>query len=29
MEDFADLKDIWLNVGAVLFWCGDEAVLED
>ncbi len=29
VEDFADLKDIWFNVCAVLFWCGDEVVLED
>lgn len=29
VEDFADLKDLWLNVGAVSSWYGDEIVLEN
>ena len=29
VEDFADLEDIWLNVGAVFLCRGDEIRLED
>ena len=29
MEELADLKDVWLNVSAVVLRCGDEIGLED
>ena len=29
VEDFADPEDIWLKVGAVFLWHGDEIRLED
>ena len=29
VEDFAHLKDAWLNIGAVLSWRRDGIVLED
>ena len=29
VEGFADLEDVWINVGAVLLGCGDGIMLED